>query len=100
MPLSGWRVGHERTRVRPRGRPENAFGAFGLPGSPVPTRSGRRRGRPSSVPADDGGWVTLFLWRGSPATIVFESWSEPVPLRRWGERTAGTPRCACPRGCG
>ncbi|GAA3691754.1 alpha/beta hydrolase-fold protein [Nonomuraea antimicrobica] len=38
----------------------------------------------ASVSARDG-WTTLFLWRGSPASVGFESWSEPVPLRRWGD---------------
>lgn len=58
-----------------------AFGLSGEPGSDVFWRGART---PASIPAD-GGWVTLFLWRGSPATLDFESWSEPVSLRRWGE---------------
>ena len=65
--------------------PENAFAAFGLPGTPGTDAFWAAGRAPSSVPADDGGWVTLFLWRGSPATLDFESWSKPVPLRRWGE---------------
>ncbi|MET7447494.1 alpha/beta hydrolase-fold protein [Streptomyces sp. NPDC017201] len=64
--------------------PENAFAAFGLPGTPGTDAFWAAGRAPSSVPADDGGWVTLFLWRGSPATLDFESWSKPVPLRRWG----------------
>lgn len=63
----------------------NAFAAFGLPGTPGTDAFWSAARGPVSVPADDGGWVTLFLWRGSPAVIGFESWSEPVPLRRWGE---------------
>ncbi|MEU5294331.1 alpha/beta hydrolase-fold protein [Streptomyces umbrinus] len=64
---------------------ESAFLAFGLPGEPGTDEFWAAAGTPASVPADDGGWVTLFLWRGSPASIEFESWSEPVPLRRWGD---------------
>lgn len=67
------------------GGAEDAFAAFGLPGEPGTEAFWAAAGTPASVPADDGGWVTLFLWRGSPASIVFESWSEPVPLRRWGD---------------
>lgn len=64
---------------------ENAFVEFGLPGKPGTDEFWAAAGTPASVPADDGGWVTLFLWRGFPASISFESWSEPVPLRRWGD---------------
>ncbi|MEV2229430.1 alpha/beta hydrolase-fold protein [Streptomyces phaeochromogenes] len=64
---------------------ESAFVAYGLPGEPGTDEFWAAAGTPASVPADDGGWVTLFLWRGSPASIEFESWSEPVPLRRWGD---------------
>jgi hypothetical protein len=64
---------------------ENAFVAFGLPGKPGTDEFWAAARTPASVPADNGGWVTLFLWRGSEATIDFESWSEPVPLRRWGD---------------
>lgn len=36
--------------------------------------------------SDGDGWTTLFLRRGAEAaSVVFESWSEPVPLRRWGD---------------
>ncbi|MFJ3515783.1 alpha/beta hydrolase-fold protein [Streptomyces sp. NPDC090131] len=76
---------------------ETAFAAFGLPGEPGSEEFWAAAGAPASVPADEdgdgddgsggsdgGGWVTLFLWRGSPAAIVFESWSDNVPLRRWG----------------
>ncbi|MGP3940054.1 alpha/beta hydrolase-fold protein [Streptomyces sp. 6N106] len=64
---------------------ENAFVAFGLPGTPGTDEFWAAAGTPASVPADGGGWTTLFLWRGSPASIGFESWSEPVPLRRWAD---------------
>ncbi|KIF78450.1 esterase [Streptomyces sp. 150FB] len=64
---------------------ENDFAAFGLPGEPGTDAFWAAARTPVSVPADDGGWLTLFLWRGSPATIDFESWSGPVPLRRWGD---------------
>lgn len=61
------------------------FGEFGLPGEPGTDAFWESARTPVSVPADDGGWRTLFLWRGSPATLGFESWSGPVPLRRWGD---------------
>ncbi|MFG1710766.1 alpha/beta hydrolase-fold protein [Nonomuraea sp. M3C6] len=64
---------------------ENTFAKFGFPGKPGTDEFWAAARAPASVPAGDhGGWVTLFLWRGSPASIGFESWSEPVPLRRWG----------------
>ncbi|MEU0300791.1 alpha/beta hydrolase-fold protein [Streptomyces sp. NPDC006175] len=86
MPLSGSGVParNEPTSLLAAGS-EDAFGVFGLPGSPGSDTFWAGARSPSSVPGDDGGWVTLFLWRGSPATIDFESWSKPVPLRRWGE---------------
>ncbi|MFF1371449.1 alpha/beta hydrolase-fold protein [Streptomyces virginiae] len=62
---------------------EHAFAAFGLPGEPGSEKFWAAAGAPASVPADGGGWVTLFLWRGSAARIGFESWSPDVPLRRW-----------------
>ncbi|MEV0573695.1 alpha/beta hydrolase-fold protein [Streptomyces sp. NPDC050392] len=62
---------------------ENAFAAFGLPGAPGSDEFWAAARTPASVPADDGGWVTLFLWRGSPATLGFESWSPEIPLHRW-----------------
>ncbi|WP_030719403.1 alpha/beta hydrolase-fold protein [Streptomyces sp. NRRL S-237] len=61
---------------------EHAFAAFGLPGEPGSEEFWAAARAPASVPAD-GGWVTLFLWRGSAARIGFESWSPDVPLRRW-----------------
>ncbi|MFD6967536.1 alpha/beta hydrolase-fold protein [Streptomyces sp. NPDC059979] len=64
---------------------EPAFAAYGLPGAPGTDAFWAAAGTPVPVAADGGGWVTLFLWRGSPARIDFESWSEPVPLRRWGD---------------
>ncbi|MFC4114485.1 alpha/beta hydrolase-fold protein [Nonomuraea zeae] len=65
---------------------ENTFARFGVRGQPGSDEFWAAARTPVSVPAgDDGGWVTLFLWRGSPASIGFESWSGPVPLRRWGD---------------
>ncbi|MFC8145979.1 alpha/beta hydrolase-fold protein [Streptomyces paradoxus] len=65
---------------------EGAFAGFGLPGTPGTGEFWARAGAPAAVPDGDGGWTTLFLWRGSsPARIEFESWSEPVPLRRWAD---------------
>ncbi|QCX81591.1 Enterochelin esterase [Streptomyces sp. YIM 121038] len=58
------------------------FAEFGLPGAPGTEAFWAAVGAPASVPDGDGGWVTLFLWRGSPATLDFESWSAPVPLLR------------------
>jgi enterochelin esterase family protein len=68
-------------------RPGNAFAEFGLPGEPGTDEFWAAARTPASVPADGGGsgWVTLFLWRGSPASIGFESWSEPIPLRQWDD---------------
>ncbi|MFI9842361.1 alpha/beta hydrolase-fold protein [Nonomuraea sp. NPDC051941] len=63
---------------------ENTFATFGLPGEPGSDEFWAAAGAPASVPAGDG-WATLFLWRGSPASVGFESWSEPLPLRRWGD---------------
>ncbi|MFD6229256.1 alpha/beta hydrolase-fold protein [Streptomyces sp. NPDC060232] len=64
---------------------QGAFAAYGLPGEPGSEAFWAAAEGPVCVPAQDGGWATLFLWRGSPATIVFESWSEPVALHRWGD---------------
>ncbi|MFD3523906.1 alpha/beta hydrolase-fold protein [Streptomyces sp. NPDC058653] len=64
---------------------DHAFAAFGLAGEPGGDEFWAAARTPVSVRADDGGWLTLFLWRGSPASVVFESWSAPVPLRRWRE---------------
>ncbi|KAB2593318.1 alpha/beta hydrolase-fold protein [Streptomyces arboris] len=61
---------------------ESPFAAFGLPGKPGTDAFWAAARTPRSVPADDG-WRTLFLWRGSPAGLDFESWSGPLPLRRW-----------------
>ncbi|WP_327107336.1 alpha/beta hydrolase-fold protein [Nonomuraea glycinis] len=63
---------------------EKTFAAYGLPGEPGTDAFWAAAGPPASVPAGSG-WVTLFLWRGSPASVDFESWSEPVPLRRWAD---------------
>lgn len=64
--------------------PETTFAAYGLSGEPGSEEFWAAAAGPSSVPADGGGWVTLFLWRGAAARIGFESWSPDVPLRRWG----------------
>ncbi|GGP13314.1 hypothetical protein LDL08_34400 [Nonomuraea glycinis] len=63
---------------------EKTFAAYGLPGEPGSDAFWAAAGAPASMPAGSG-WVTLFLWRGSPASVDFESWSEPVPLRRWAD---------------
>lgn len=61
---------------------ESPFASFGLPGKPGTDAFWAAARTPRSVPADDG-WRTLFLWRGSAAGLDFESWSGPLPLRRW-----------------
>ncbi|WP_328308546.1 alpha/beta fold hydrolase [Streptomyces sp. NBC_00442] len=61
---------------------ESPFGAFGLPGAPG-TDAFRSAAAPAFVPSGDGGWTALFRWRGGPAAVEFESWSDPVPLTRW-----------------
>ncbi|MER7053673.1 MULTISPECIES: alpha/beta hydrolase-fold protein [unclassified Streptomyces] len=64
---------------------EDAFAAFGLSGAPGTEAFWAAARTPASVPEGDG-WTTLFLRRGSEAASVgFESWSQPVPLRRWGD---------------
>lgn len=61
------------------------FAVFGLSGTPGTDAFWATARAPVSRP-DGDGWVTLFLRRGSEAaTVVFESWSAPVPLRRWGD---------------
>ncbi|MDF6017174.1 alpha/beta hydrolase-fold protein [Streptomyces sp. JH34] len=70
-------------RVTEQARRDDAFAGFGLPGVPGSPEFWAAAGAPASLPAEDGGWVTLFLWRGSPASVGFESWSGPVSLRRW-----------------
>ncbi|MFK4547755.1 enterochelin esterase-like enzyme [Streptomyces tendae] len=63
----------------------DAFAAFGLTGEPGTDAFWAGPTTPLSIP-DGDGWTTLFLWRGPrAASVVFESWSEPVPLRRWGD---------------
>ncbi|MFD9325558.1 alpha/beta hydrolase-fold protein [Streptomyces sp. NPDC060065] len=64
---------------------ENVFVDVGLSGDPGTEEFWAAAGTPASKPADDDGWSTLFLWRGSPASIEFESWSDPVPMHRWGD---------------
>ncbi|MFF7256289.1 alpha/beta hydrolase-fold protein [Streptomyces microflavus] len=61
---------------------ESPFAAYGLPGKPGTDAFWAAARAPLPVPADDG-WLTLFLWRESPADLDFESWSGPVTLRRW-----------------
>ncbi|MEV7510114.1 alpha/beta hydrolase-fold protein [Streptomyces sp. NPDC091201] len=63
--------------------PEHPFAAYGMPAEPGTEAFWGAAGAPAAV-RDGAGWTTLFLWRGSPATLEFESWSGPVPLRRWG----------------
>ncbi|MFF9803992.1 alpha/beta hydrolase-fold protein [Streptomyces coeruleorubidus] len=64
---------------------EDTFAAFGLHGIPGTDAFWAAARTPASIPAGDG-WTTLFLWRGSsPASIDFESWSEPVALDRFGD---------------
>ncbi|CAL9342359.1 alpha/beta fold hydrolase [Streptomyces sp. enrichment culture] len=59
--------------------------AYGLTGEPGTGAFWAGLTTPLSVP-DGDGWRTLFLWRGPrAASAVFESWSAPVELRRWGE---------------
>ncbi|GGZ59389.1 MULTISPECIES: alpha/beta hydrolase-fold protein [Streptomyces rochei group] len=63
---------------------EGAFTAYGLRGVPGTDGFWATASAPVAVP-DGDGWRTLFLRRGSEAaSIDFESWSKPVPLRRWG----------------
>ncbi|WP_121703966.1 alpha/beta hydrolase-fold protein [Streptomyces sp. E5N298] len=63
----------------------DTFAAFGLSGEPGTDTFWAGLTTPLSIP-DGDGWTTLFLRRGSRgASLVFESWSEPVPLRRWGD---------------
>ncbi|WP_327673859.1 alpha/beta fold hydrolase [Kitasatospora sp. NBC_00458] len=62
--------------------PGSPFARFGLPGAPGGEEFWATAA-PLSVPSGDGGWVALFRWRGGPAVVEFESWSEPVPLVRW-----------------
>ena len=64
---------------------DDTFARFGLPGEPGTGAFWAAAAAPAFVPDGAGGWAALFLWRGSAASIGFESWSEPVPLRRWGD---------------
>ncbi|MFF4470244.1 alpha/beta fold hydrolase [Streptomyces sp. NPDC001599] len=66
-----------------RGEGEDAFAAFGLSAVPGTDAFWDGLTTPRSIP-DGDGWTTLFLRRGpQAASVVFESWSDPVPLRRW-----------------
>ncbi|MEU8778363.1 alpha/beta hydrolase-fold protein [Streptomyces sp. NPDC048606] len=61
------------------------FSAYGLPGEPGDEAFWAAARTPAPLPAPDGGWTALFLWRGaSPARVDFESRPGPLPLRRWG----------------
>ncbi|MFD9637046.1 alpha/beta hydrolase-fold protein [Streptomyces violascens] len=62
--------------------PDSPFARFGLSGVPG-TDAFRSAATPAYAPSGDGGWDALFLWRGAPAVVEFESWSDPVPLVRW-----------------
>ncbi|ROO86284.1 enterochelin esterase family protein [Actinocorallia herbida] len=64
---------------------KNTFADYGLAGDPGTDAFWASASGPASVPAADGGWATLFLWRGGPATLAFENWADPVPLSRWGD---------------
>lgn len=64
---------------------DGAFAAFGLPGTPGTEAFWATVRTPARIP-DGDGWVSLFLRRGhEAASIGFESWSGPVPLRRLGD---------------
>ncbi|MDN3257757.1 alpha/beta hydrolase-fold protein [Streptomyces sp. MA25(2023)] len=64
---------------------EEVFAAYGLRDAPGTDAFWAAARTPASV-SDGDGWTTLFLRRGAEAaSVVFESWSEPVPLRRWGD---------------
>ncbi|MFJ4535204.1 alpha/beta hydrolase-fold protein [Streptomyces tibetensis] len=72
-------------RLAAAGR-DDAFAGYGWPGTPGTDGFWAGVGAPAVVPDGDGGWTALFLWRGSsPVGIEFESWSDPVPLRRWAD---------------
>ncbi|WP_406110114.1 hypothetical protein [Kitasatospora purpeofusca] len=52
----------------PPADPEHPFAAFGLPSAPGGEEFWGAAG-PVSVPGPDGGWRTLFRWRGGPAAV-------------------------------
>ncbi|OON81922.1 alpha/beta hydrolase-fold protein [Streptomyces tsukubensis] len=72
--------------MRPAADTESPFARYGLAGGAGTDAFWEAARTPAFLSASDtdGGWMTLFLWRGSAATVDFESWSPPVPLRRWG----------------
>ncbi|MFI0240519.1 alpha/beta hydrolase-fold protein [Streptomyces sp. NPDC016845] len=70
---------------REQGLADGPFTGFGLTATPGGEEFWAGAAAPASVPSGDGGWVTLFLWRGSPAVVEFENWPDPVPLVRWGD---------------
>ncbi|MGW5095410.1 alpha/beta hydrolase-fold protein [Streptomyces nodosus] len=63
---------------------DDGFVRFGLSGTPGTDDFWAAVRTPAFIPVD-GGWAALFLWRGSGASLGFESWSDPVSLRRWGD---------------
>ncbi|GAB77466.1 enterochelin esterase [Austwickia chelonae] len=62
--------------------PATPFAPYGISADPT-TEDFWTIPSPTAVPSPDGGWTVLFRWRGSPATLDFESWSPPLPLTRW-----------------
>ncbi|MEU3708480.1 alpha/beta hydrolase-fold protein [Streptomyces catenulae] len=70
------------TPTVPASGTESPFAAFGLTGAPG-TDAFWTAATPAYAPDGDRGWVALFRWRGAPAVVDFESWSDPVPLVRW-----------------
>ncbi|MDT8913083.1 alpha/beta hydrolase-fold protein [Amycolatopsis sp. PS_44_ISF1] len=59
------------------------FGYDGEPGDAEFWAAAGKGPAPAFAPGPGGGWLALFLRRGSPAEVVFESWSGPVELTRW-----------------
>ncbi|WP_420169551.1 alpha/beta hydrolase-fold protein [Streptomyces violaceoruber] len=70
--------------VTERAGGESPFTAFGLAERPGSDAFWAAVRAPATV-AVDGGWRALFLWRGAEGVLDFESWSPPVPLRRWAD---------------
>lgn len=59
---------------------QERFAEYGLRGAPG-TAEFWDAASPRFTPEVDG-WRALFLWRGSPASVRFETWSDPVELQR------------------
>ncbi|PZG50776.1 enterochelin esterase [Spongiactinospora gelatinilytica] len=76
----------------------DTFARFGLGGEPGSDAFWAAARTPAAVSDGDGGWAALFLWRGAAAEIAFESWSEPVPMRRWGGTDCWYAEVAMPAG--